>query len=98
MLSKKLISDWFRFGKRDRTGIITLLLLIILIYCLPVFFSKNREFPLKPGSVLANAVDSVGTKQQAAETERPLARPRDEPDDVARAEVFRFDPNTITAR
>jgi competence protein ComEA len=104
MQIKESIKAYFTFGKRDRIGVIGLILLTGIIYALPYLFSrKNEPFPAKETSMLIKAMDTLAVKQQA----NHYAKNYDEIDNdnqyqpsqtksFANGELFQFDPNTLS--
>lgn len=101
---KETIKAYFSFGKRDRIGVIAVVLLIGIIYALPYLFAKKHEpFSAKQISVLSKAVDTLAAKQQS----NHYTKNSDEYDDsyqfqpgqtksFANGELFPFDPNNLS--
>jgi competence protein ComEA len=94
---RKIIRDYLSFGKRDRIGIIVLLLLVMAIYFLPLFFEKKNEpFPIKRGSLLDQAIDSL--EKETHQNEEGISAKTNAnagKSDYTSGELFRFDPNTV---
>lgn len=104
MRTKEAIRAYFVFGKRDRIGLVALVLLIGIIYTLPYLFAKGNEpFPARQMSVLAKAIDTLAAKQKE-DLHRKLSDENDndyqyQPNQAksfANGELFRFDPNTLS--
>lgn len=102
MQLNRATKDYFIFGKRDRVGIIAVILLIGIIYSFPYLFAKKDEpFPAKQTSLLVKAMDTLAAKQQ-----NRYAKNSDESDNdyqyqpsntrsFTNGELFQFDPNTL---
>lgn len=103
MQIRKAIKDYLTFGKRDRVGIIAVILLIGIIYALPYLFAKSNEpFPAKRTDVLTKAIDTLNIKQvnhyQKNEDENgnDYQYQPSEAKSFANGELFQFDPNTLS--
>jgi competence protein ComEA len=104
MRIKQDIKAFLTFGKRDRIGIIAMVLLIAVIYSFPYLFAKRSEpFPAKQTSVLTKAMDTLAAKQNQDQYQKIY----DENDNsnqyqpnqnksFANGELFQFDPNTLS--
>jgi competence ComEA-like helix-hairpin-helix protein len=104
MRIKEIVKAYFTFGRRDRIGILAIVLLIGIIYALPYLFAKKNEpFSAKQTSVLAKAIDTLAVKQK----ENHYQKNSDENDNdyqyqpsqsksFANGELFQFDPNTLS--
>jgi competence protein ComEA len=104
MRIKQDIKAFLTFGKRDRIGIIAMILLIAVVYFFPYLFAKRSEaFPAKQTSVLIKAMDTLATKQNQDQYQKIY----DENDNsnqyqpnqnksFANGELFQFDPNTLS--
>jgi competence protein ComEA len=101
---KTFFKDYFTFSKKDRVGVISLIVLIGIIYALPYLFAKKNEpFPAKQTSVLMKAMDTLATKQQANHYEKNSDENDNnyqyQPNQIksfANGELFQFDPNTLS--
>ena len=100
MLPQKFLKDYFSFTRKDRTGVLILFFLIVIIYFLPLLFPRKGSFPLetRPPEVAA-AVDSMLSGNAGATL--PERRPASgyapaKPKDFVPAGRFRFDPNTLS--
>jgi competence ComEA-like helix-hairpin-helix protein len=99
--NKKWWKDYFSFTKKERTGVIVLLIILIDVFLLPTFFSN----PTPPDAATAKAF-----KEQVAKLKTKKDQPSDYNDhyekrdyhnfksdnDAAKGELFYFDPNTAT--
>jgi competence protein ComEA len=91
MFWKKWLSEYFSFSRKDRIGIMALLVMILLFFFLPLLFregpaSGTKIFPvdpLSPASEESFTRTSVKEYSKAEENFKP--------------ELFFFDPNSITA-
>lgn len=100
---KKFVKEYLSFTRKDRIGILSLVILILLIYFLPLFFSKSgHPVPLRKVTVLAKAVDSLAYKNGAKSVKRVYNDNEYSYQDVPsqntsykNGELFQFDPNTI---
>jgi competence ComEA-like helix-hairpin-helix protein len=105
MRIKEAIKAYLTFGKRDRMGVIAVVLVVGTIYALPYLFAKKSEpFPAKQTSVLVKAIDTLAARQQS----KHYAKSNDEDDNddyqyqpsqtknFADGELFQFDPNTLS--
>jgi competence protein ComEA len=104
MQIKEAIRGYLTFGKRDRIGVIAVVLLFGIIYALPhLFAKKNEPFPARQTSVLIKAMDTLATKQQP----NRYAKKDDENDNdyqyqpnqtksFVNGKLFQFDPNTLS--
>lgn len=96
---KSLVKDYFSFSRRDRTGILLLTTLIVLIYCLPFLVAKRQPEPVVPIDLLALVSDSLDrAERQQSGQGYSYQRDKNRMEEKApvRAELFRFDPNTLT--
>jgi DNA uptake protein ComE-like DNA-binding protein len=80
---KEWLVRYLTFSKKERTGILVLLGLILVIWLLPEYYRKSR-----PGDdMIANVADSLlDAPEQAVIVKAGTTGPR----------LFNFDPNTIT--
>jgi competence protein ComEA len=103
MFSKKLLRDYFTFGKRDRIGIVSLVILILVIYLLPRLFSRDTgTVAIKDLKIARLAIDSATQKEiQYPDEEMPPknqfhpGHPKQSLNDFTRGELFEFDPNAL---
>ena len=101
MQLKELIKAFLTYGKRDRVGVIAIVLLMVLIYAWPyLFVKKNTHYPIKASSVLVKAIDSLQVKQKSNDPIKKFQGTnninRHSPSQtLANAELFEFDPNTL---
>jgi competence protein ComEA len=98
---KKLLRDYFSFGRKDRVGILALITLIILIYSLPLFFPPQLE-ELKPEEteLLARAKDSLVRREERMDNSNPYSNTSFDEDKSPASRpgvLFEFDPNTLPA-
>jgi competence protein ComEA len=91
---KELIKAYFIFSKKDRIGLLVLVLLVIVAYLLPHFFPEpSPEEPVLLES-LAILNDSTATTRQYPGSNQSMAK-RNEYNPSA--PVFEFDPNRMDA-
>jgi competence protein ComEA len=101
---KEAIKGYLGFGKRDRIGVITVVLLIGIIYALPyLFVKKNEPFPAKQTSVLIKAMDTLTAKQkenhyqkESNDNNNDYQYQPSQTKSFASGELFQFDPNTLS--
>lgn len=103
MQLKRATKDYFIFGKRDRIGIIAVILLIGIIYSFPYLFAKKDEpFPAKQTSLLVKAMDTLAAKQQnryaknSDESDNDYQYQPNQTRSFTNGELFQFDPNTLS--
>src|SRR6478672_5594035 len=100
MLWKDFVKDYLTFGKRDRVGAITLLVIIAIIYALPRIF-KPKPDPnfIKVLPVLVKGIDSLEKNDENAPEAKNgynVNRKFEKQPGFIEAELFQFDPNTIS--
>ena len=96
MLRKKIVEEYLRFSRADRIAVLCLTAMILIIYFLPGWLvPPEQEFPLKPGSALARAIDSLNASvlPESTRIERP-----GKPGETRTTSLFSFDPNTLDAK
>jgi len=105
MFSKNLFRDYFTFGRRDRIGIVALVILILFIYLLPRLFSRpGGTLAIKSFDIPGGMSDSPGQKEILnQEQDRPYPSNRFHPgnskppaNNFTRGELFDFDPNSLS--
>jgi competence protein ComEA len=99
MQIKQAIKAYLSFSKRDRIGIIALILLIGIIYASPYFFAK------KSGWLAARPIPAL-VRDSVARQNNHLSQKSDENDSrqyqpgsarsFSSGELFRFDPNNLS--
>jgi competence ComEA-like helix-hairpin-helix protein len=98
---KQFISDYLRFSKKDRIGVLCLLALIIIIWLLPRLFAKDENVIVREDKVLLAAVDTLNKKQKPLyEKDDEEAINQYEPSTTtsfSKGELFQFDPNLLPA-
>src|SRR5579875_644689 len=99
---KTALKSYFTFGKRDRIGIIAVVLLIGIIYALPYLFAKKNEaFPVQQTSDLRKAIDTLSFREKSNsyrtndENGNTYQFEASETKSFMKAELFQFDPNTL---
>jgi competence protein ComEA len=100
---KEAIKAYLIFGKRDRLGVLAVLVLIAIIYAFPYLFARKSEpFPAQARTDLIKTMDTVMAKENGKQ------KPSDENDNgyqyqpsqtksFTNGELFPFDPNTLSA-
>lgn len=102
MFFKNLLKDYFSFGKRDRIGIMAVIILIAVIYALPYLFAKEPDtFPVKQGSILVNAMDTLAATQKNnpgvyQEENNSYQYEPSQVKSFRNGDLFQFDPNTLS--
>jgi len=93
MLRKKIVEEYLRFSRADRIAVLCLTAMTLIIYFLPGWLVRGeQEFPLKPGSALARAIDSLNA---SAVPESTLIERPGKPGETRKTSLFSFDPNTL---
>lgn len=105
MFGKKFLRDYLRFSRRDRTGIVSLLLLVLLVYFLPYFYAQSpRQFPISQSMELARALDSLQSRERTGGDEpsyssySPPVHEQNPEESYRPGVLFSFDPNTLSAK
>jgi competence protein ComEA len=103
MSAKEAIKAYLTFGRKDRIGVICLVLLIAIIYALPYLLPKKPgPFPAKESSLLVAAIDTLANKQKnnrqisIDETENEYRYQPTASESYESGELFQFDPNTLS--
>lgn len=102
---KHFVKDYFTFSKKDRVGLVSLVLLILIIYFLPKLFTKDSNSMLIQETALLR--QTVDTLQQRSTTKFSERSENSEPETYAleplkkasfseNATLFTFDPNTLS--
>jgi competence ComEA-like helix-hairpin-helix protein len=98
---RQFISDYLRFSKKDRVGVLCLLALIVIIWLLPRLFAKDETVIVKEDKILLAAVDTLNKKQKPSyEKDDEEAFNQYEPSTTSsfsKGELFQFDPNLLPA-
>ncbi|MBA2745695.1 MAG: helix-hairpin-helix domain-containing protein, partial [Flavisolibacter sp.] len=94
MYFKKIVKDYFTFSKKERIGLMSLLVLILTIFLLPYFLETRSKSSLVPLHSLAALLDSgsMETEELTFSANQTSAE-----QNTMVPEVFPFDPNTLTA-
>ena len=103
MSAREAIKAYLTFGRKDRIGIIGLVLLIAIIYTLPYLLpKKSGPFPAKESSLLVAATDTLASKQKnnrqisVDESENEYQHEPTLSKSYESGELFQFDPNTLS--
>lgn len=102
MAWKTFIKDYLTFSKKDRLAALAVLFLMVAMYSLPRLFSKDSSaLALEEDSLLIKAVDTLESRSSQKEENKGFSSPyypsNEESKGYKEAELFRFDPNTLTA-
>lgn len=104
MFGKKFLRDYLRFSRRDRIGIVSLLLLVLLVYFLPYFYAQYpRPFRISQSIELARALDSLQSRERKGEGKpsyssySPPVHEQNPKESYRPGALFSFDPNTLSA-
>src|SRR5690349_12849246 len=100
MFLKNLIRDYLSFTKKDRIGLLALILLILVIYLLPRFFAPgSKTLAIKDLDGLKPAIDTLmdreAVKDKADSFEKVPEHARRLTENFG-SELFSFDPNTLS--
>jgi competence protein ComEA len=92
--------DYFNFSKKERTGIITLLLLLVLTWFLPALFSPSPTFNHQDVEAFKKEValfEQEANAQKAAKENIPASYHQQDFSSPAAEKIvlFYFDPNTL---
>lgn len=91
----KSLREWFVFTKKERTGVVLLVIIILALSIIPYFFSVTFEYP---GNALTKQIQQDlllvhRTTDSSAIT--PSMALYDSPAEKKPATLFEFDPNTL---
>ncbi len=84
--------EYFNFSRKERTGIISLLLLILILWFLPAAF-EGEELDIRKLEILEG--DVAGFIQNADAVLPPAETADDPPEQEVVYRLFEFDPNTL---
>lgn len=101
MRIKEAIRAYLIFGKRDRIGVVAVVVLIGIIYALPYLFARKSEsFPVKPSPDLIKAMDTSMAKKDHQksydENDNDYQYQPSQTKSFTNGELFEFDPNTLS--
>jgi competence protein ComEA len=102
MRATEAIKAYLGFGRKDRIGVIALVLLIGIIYTLPYLFAKKTgTFPAKESSLLKADIDTLAGRQRDDKQDSydESQNDRYEPTlakSYQKGDLFQFDPNTLS--
>jgi competence protein ComEA len=95
---KRIIKDYFTFSKKERTAIILLLLLITCFLAAPYVYSVKLKPPVLNKALRNFLEKNTGFSPGDSLQENNISvKSTEESYHSAKAEVFLFDPNTISA-
>lgn len=108
MLWRKIIKDYFTFGKRDRIGLFVIVTIVIGSLLVPKLFSRtSKPIALRDDPVLVKAIDTLQARQLAAKkygqdennysNRNSYQYESSQKVAFTNGELFQFDPNTIKA-
>ena len=96
----QFVEGYLRFSKKDRIGIFTILIIMLIIYVLPRFFAKDEPISLVEDKELDAIIDTLNIKQTAKyekdDNETGFQYETSIKSDFLKGELFQFDPNTIS--
>lgn len=103
MQLKDLLRAFLGYSKKDRLGIIAIVLLMVMIYAWPYRVSKKEgSFPASQIPILVRAMDTLTEKQQTVqakvyqETDNNYQYQPTQIKSFLNGALFKFDPNTLT--
>jgi len=97
----QFVADYLSFSKKDRIGIISFIVLIVIIYWLPKVFSKQNSEIISEDKILSAVLDTLSNKEThryVKNNEEEKSDYQYEPslkNDFSKGELFQFDPNTL---
>lgn len=97
---KTFVKDYLTFSKRDRLGVVSLLVLAAAIYLLPQLFgNRNSLSALKEDTALLRAIDTVQKEKETFSKEEENTSfsfyERSKAAPYIEGALFTFDPNTL---
>ena len=95
MFLEKFLRDYLRFSKRDRTGVLALTVLILIIYFLPLVFPSPTTLPPQTELALTAAADTLLARPPAPDYPASYPSPEAPTPSFTPGRLFRFDPNTL---
>ncbi|PWT98353.1 MAG: hypothetical protein C5B52_12285 [Bacteroidetes bacterium] len=97
------VKEYFNFSKRERNGILALIILLLLILFLPDILPRHAEYSKADLEIFKKEIaefmrnsDSAGENQSEQSAERNLNRKNSDPS--SEAKLFEFDPNKLTVQ
>jgi competence protein ComEA len=96
---KEFISGYLSFSKKERTGIITLLAIILLLTIAPFFYPLLIQQPPTDASAFQQEIAALAIKEKSAGPNMDIQHPYQYPYDGRyinnKSALFYFDPNTL---
>jgi competence protein ComEA len=99
---RQFVEDYLLFSKKDRTGVLLIVILVGIIIVVPILFSRNEPLSIKETDILSSAIDTLNTRQaendNKANEDYTVSNYQYQPSVKSNAttEVFLFDPNTLS--
>jgi len=97
MFLQNFLRDYLRFSRRDRTGVLALTLLILIIYFLPILFPSPTALSPQTELALTAAADTLLARPPAPDYPSSYPSGESPPAAFTPGRLFRFDPNTLAA-
>ncbi len=86
---KFFLKDWLSFSKRERLGIIALLLIILLFLAIPNFYTPHQEIPKIDAGLVSYFHESSSLKNDSTSINPNSAV------GISNSKLFYFDPNLL---
>jgi competence ComEA-like helix-hairpin-helix protein len=105
---KEFLQDYFTFSRKERIGLLTVILIIVGIWIFPKVSKPIKPTPLSEDTSWITAAKELMIRSGGADTEQKTAtsniddlssidRPVNEPSIEAKPQLFNFDPNVLSA-
>src|SRR5215203_3253715 len=96
----QFVESYLSFSKKDRIGIFIILFIVVIIYLLPKLFAKKEPLSFVEDKELYAIADTLNIKQirenEKDESVTGFQYERSIKNDFSKAELFQFDPNTLS--
>ena len=95
------IKEYFNFNKRERNGILALLILLLLIFCLPQILPlhpkfNNADLEVFKKEIAAFEKSSDSTKQEEYPEPEKIKFNSQTSSEISKGKLFEFDPNHLS--
>jgi len=96
---RQFISEYLRFSKKERIGIMSLLFVVLFIYLLPFTSRRSSNISIKHDQVLKASMDTLNARhahQYAEQESNSGFQYETSVTHNSKGELFEFDPNTLS--
>jgi competence protein ComEA len=100
---RQFVEDYLTFSKKDRIGLLCVVVIFALIVLIPLLFNRPHPLSIKESNQLSAKIDTLNSKKARQyvyqeDDENNTSHYQYEPSvkySTAKAETFSFDPNTL---